>query len=69
MHDIFNFSQNKNGVSVVTCKVTGAFSTEFSFSKINKFIFYQIMRYSSIKSRQIINGQTGRIEISGFKFI
>ena len=43
---------------------------EGSFNKINKFIFNQIMMLSSVKSRKIIIcRQTGRIEISHFKFI
>ena len=56
-------------LSVVTCKVRRAFSFEGSFNKINKFIFNQITRESSAKSRKSICRQTGCIEISSFKFI
>ena len=56
-------------VSVVTCKVKRVFSIEGYFNKINKFIFYQIMRYSSVKSRTIICRQNGHLVISSFKFI
>ena len=42
---------------------------KFFFNKINKFIFNQIMRQSSVKSRKNIYTQTGRIEISSFKLI
>ena len=45
MHDIFSFFfQSQKCVSVITCKVRRAVSIEGSFNKINKFIFYQIMR-------------------------
>ena len=40
---------------------------EGSFKKINKFIFNNIIRSSSVKSRKIKCRQTGRVEISSFK--
>ena len=62
------FRSEKLG-SVVTCKVKRVFSMEGYVNKINMFIFYQIMRYSSVKSRTIICRQNGRLVISSFKFI
>ena len=65
----FRLFRSEKLVSVVTCKVKRVFSMEGYFNKINKFIFYQIMRYSSVKSRTIICRQNGHLVISSFKFI
>ena len=61
---IFSLFRSEKCVCVVTYKVRRAFSLEGSFNKINKFISNLIMKSSSVKSRQIISKQTGRVEVS-----
>ena len=69
MHDIFlGFSKVKKHFCHYMEGEVSLLSGS-SFKMINKCIFNEIIRESSVKSRKIISRQTGRIELSSFKFI